>query len=77
MIEFYLEPKIRSASGAPLGGTYFGRFSRFKFNVGADAPRLLELLINSKQTKTNHVELLAFRYDDQLTLFAFLLFHSC
>jgi hypothetical protein len=46
-IKTYFDPKIRSASGAPFGGIYFGFFSRFIFQAGTVAGRLVTFVINS------------------------------
>ncbi len=43
----YFGPKIISTSGAPFGGTYFVRFSRFKFKAGAIGVRFVTFIINS------------------------------
>lgn len=71
----YFVPKIISASGAPLGGTYLGFFSRFRFKivVGA-AARLVTFCIKSAIRKD------AFDGWNRLlgqTLFILLLFHTC
>jgi hypothetical protein len=45
---------MRSASGAPFGGIYFGRFSRFKFDMGVDGVRLAVLIMNSIHVNECH-----------------------
>jgi len=47
----YFDPNIRSASGAPFGGIYFGFFSLLKFKPDAGGVRLVTFVINSIQKK--------------------------
>lgn len=71
----YFGPKIRSASGAPFGGTYFIFFSRFKFKAGPGGVRFVTFMISSIEENSVFKEN-EFSGNEQ-TLFVFLLFHSC